>query len=32
MTFMEFWAELEKLGVTDIKQPENMFFLQNVIY
>jgi hypothetical protein len=23
---MEFWAELEKLGVTDIKQPENMFF------
>lgn len=26
MTFMEFWAELEKLGVTDAKQSENIFF------
>jgi len=26
MTFIEFWEELEKLGVTDIKQPENIFF------
>ena len=23
---MEFWAELEKLGVTDAKQSENIFF------
>jgi hypothetical protein len=26
MTFMEFWSELKKLGVTDIKTPENKFF------
>ncbi len=26
MTFMEFWAELEKLEVTDIKEPKNKFF------
>jgi len=26
MTFIEFWEELEKLGVTDIKQPKNIFF------
>ena len=26
MTFIEFWTELEKLGVTGIKEPENKFF------
>lgn len=26
MTFIEFWTELEKLGVTNIKNPENRFF------
>lgn len=26
MTFIEFWAELEKLGATDIKQPANPYF------
>jgi hypothetical protein len=26
MKFIEFWAELKKLGVTGIKEPENKFF------